>query len=187
MWIPRKWYPNLPLLAMRSQWRFPTIQWLWIIQLVVGYWALILLCLEALSPNNSPTTPTNRVQSSIPLDSMTMTDFDYYYGNFTLLIKNSTKDTQMGHFANEKLLFSELIQYDSLPPTQQCSSNTGSSGGILLWVGILEYFSKNMKTLLIPCGPDRLLSHCQLYSLFTINMRTKQCAPYHRQQCTLSF
>ena len=55
-----------------------------------------------------------------------MTDFDYYYGNYTLLIKNSTKDTQMGHFANEKLLFSELIQYDSLPPTQQCSSNTGS-------------------------------------------------------------
>ena len=92
----------------------------------------MLLCLEALSPNNSPTTPTNRVQSSIPLDSMTMMDFDYYYGNYTLLIKNSTKDTQLGHFANEKLCLSELSQYDSLPPTQQGSSNTGSTGGIQL-------------------------------------------------------
>ena len=40
---------------------------------------------------------------------------------------------------------------------------------------------------MIPCGPDRLFSHCQLYYLFTINMRTKKCAPYHREQCTLSF
>ena len=116
-----------------------------------------------------------------------MTDFDYYYGNHTLLIKNSIKDVKASHFANEKLLFSELTQYKNPSPTQHCSNRVSSIVASLLRIDILGYFKKNRKTLMIPCGPDRLFSHCQFYYLFTINMRTKQCAPYHRQQCTLSF
>ena len=50
----------------------------------------------------------------------------------------------------------------------------------------MGYFKKNKKTLIVPCGPNRLLSHCQVYYLFTINMRAKKCAPYHREPCTCS-
>ncbi|KAK8801895.1 hypothetical protein WA588_006179 [Blastocystis sp. NMH] len=74
----------------------------------------------------------------------------------------------MGHFPNEKLLFSELIRYTHSSPSQRCSRRDE----------LLNYFSVNKNSLNVSCGPDRVFSHCQPYYLFSINMKQKRCSPY---------
>ena len=55
---------------------------------------------------------------------------------------------------------------------------------VLLLVDILSFLHSNMKSLTVPCGKDRLFSHCQLHYLFSINLEKQKCSSYTREPCT---
>ena len=71
-------------------------------------------------PTHSPTPSTPPPSPSPPI----ITDY-YFYGNHTPFIQASSRHPTMGHFPNEKLLFSELIRYTHSSPSQRCSRRDG--------------------------------------------------------------
>ena len=71
-------------------------------------------------PTHSLTPPTPPPSPSPPI----ITDY-YFYGNHTPFIQASSRHPTMGHFPNEKLLFSELIRYTHSSPSQRCSRRDG--------------------------------------------------------------
>ena len=133
-------------------------------------------------PTHSPTPPTLPPSPSPPI----ITDY-YFYGNHTPFIQTSSRHPTMGHFPNEKLLFSELIRYTHSSPSQRCSRRDGPFPPRLPWLELLNYFSVNKKSLNVSCGPDRVFSHCQPYYLFSINMKQKRCSPYRLSPCSFFF
>ena len=128
---------------------------------------------------HSPTPSTLPPSPSPPI----ITDY-YFYGNHTPFIQASSRHPTMGHFPNEKLLFSELIRYTHSSPSQRCSRRDGPFPPRLPWLELLNYFSVNKNSLNVSCGPDRVFSHCQPYYLFSINMKQKRCSPYRLSPCS---
>ena len=128
----------------------------------------------------------NDVSRSDVLKSWSFADYDNYYGNKTIFILESSKSKPLTHYGNEKKLFSELTQYNHSGVSQRCSSVPGACSAFSLFVDLLSFLSKNSESLLVPCGPDRIFSHCQQYYLFSINLKDRKCSSYHRQNCECS-
>ena len=110
---------------------------------------------------------------------------DLLYGSHSVYVRTLQNSSRYSHFANEKILFSELTRYSSTAVSSRCSSSLGDLSLLVSSLDVNHYISINMHSLLVPCGPDRIFSHCQPYQLFNIDMKSKQCSPYKRQSCRM--
>lgn len=108
---------------------------------------------------------------------------DAFYGSHSSYVRTLQSSSLYSHFANEKILFSELTRYSNTAVSSRCSSSKGNFPFFVSPLEVKYYASINMHSLLVPCGPDRIFSHCQSYYLFSIDMESKQCSPYKRQPC----